>query len=297
MILFDIILWNYYYLILFKRQYIMVFNVNHFKVCIYGHKNENINSMASNFPDYKIEKIVLTDNTSCHHDHAKKLQEKPLEKLPVKPINETNVFNHYMTHNIDTHDVLFVNADSVKKVKIEGTESIYYIINMIETKLKDADSPYVILFNRYMDNNYSTHYIGDISKSVSLFRSFRPKESDCFFLSRNMIKILKEKHLKNLYKGIDVKRESFRYVKEGLAEAFSFNPNLFTFMIEKSENINQSQSNKTTMIKGDETRSMSKTLELFFSDHIILFWCFVIFFTCTMFIVILKTFNLMSHLI
>jgi hypothetical protein len=271
----------------------MVFNVNHFKVCIFGHCTENINSMASNFPDYKIQKIVLTDNTSCHHDHSKKLPAKPL----AKTINETNVFNHYMTYNIDTHDVLFVNADSVKKVKIEGTESLHYIINMIETKLKDINNPYVILFNRFMDNNYSTHYLGDISKSVSLFKSFKPKESDCFFLSRNMIKVLKEKHLKNLYKGIDVKRESFRYVKDGLAEAFSFNPNLFTFMIEKSENVNQTQTNKTTLIKGDETRSISKTLELFFSDHIIIFWIFLVAFVCTMFLVILKTFNLMSHLI
>ena len=278
------------FLIYLKDSAYMTFNINYFKVCIFGYNPENINSMASNFPDYKIQKIILTEGVTPLDPHS---HLDPTKKY----INETNVYNHYLTYNIDTHDVLFVNADSVKKVKIEGTESLHYIISMIETKLKDINNPYTILFNRYLDNNFSTHYIGEINKSVSLFRSFKPKESDCFFVSRNMIKVLKEKYLKDLYKGVDIKTFIFRYVKEGKAEAFSFNPNIFAFMIEKSENINQTQHNKTTMIKGDETRSISKTLEIFFSDHILLFWCFITFFVCSVFLVILKSFNLFSSLV
>lgn len=236
-----------------------------FKIFVYGKSEEYISNIRNNLNTYSTEKILLTDDLS-----------------------ESMVVNHCLVHYPGAGQMMFINADTMKKVDISGSESIRSVISKTESYLEDSTKPYVILFNRYLDCGTKTHYLGEIISSVSLFRSFDPGNSDCFYLSTGVVSKLRDTfpNIGSLH--LEMKRIVFTYIRKGIFDCFSFNPNLYTFRIQDSLVNSHMQYYKLSPIKHEETTNINNTVSNFFSSHIIIFWIFIVFFICTVLIIGLR---------
>ena len=250
----------------------MTFEQSKLKVFVYGLDKTKIDNISQSLRHYPVQKILLSSDFKSP-DYI------PEEKILLRFLNESST-------------LMFINADTMKKNNIVGLDNISKIILKIEDKSKK--NPYVILFNRYLDSNLQTHYLGELDQSseVSIFQSFNPGYSDAYYLSEKTVTLLRNLIQKDSKQ--DARRILFSLVKEGRINAYSFNPNLYIFRIEDSTLNNNDQAFKSSIIKYDqimENRKLDRNISLFFSDHIMLFWIFIVFFICTILILILRTFK------
>jgi hypothetical protein len=231
-----------------------------FQIYVYGKDEKKIDEIRSDLSSYSTNKIL--------NDF------------------DTNAVSEILSSYYGTQGVMLINADAVKRINVAGTDNISTIITKIESLLKSPGGPYMILFNRFQDNNVQTHYIGELVKSVSIFRSFNPKGSDCIYISGKALPLIKSS-IESGTNATDVNLFS----RIDSIEAFSFNPNLYIFRLEDSAASSTEHQLKSSIIKCEGSRSISKTIELFFSNHILLFWVFLVFFICSIFIVSLRIFK------
>lgn len=254
----------------------MSFDQTKLRIIVYGLDRSKIDSISSYFKQYSVKKVILTTDF-----------------LDPEGITEDKV----VLNNLDeAPQLMFVNADSMKRANISGVDNISKPILKSEEKSKNA--PYIVLFNRYLDSNLQTHYLGELGydSEVSMFQSFNPGNSDAYYLSEKCVTLLK--NLASPNGKYDSKRTLFSLIREGRINAYSFNPNLYTFRLEDSTQENNIQYFKSSPIKYDnimENRRLDKNISLFFSDHIMLFWIFIVFFICSVFLLILRVFKIGSY--
>lgn len=252
----------------------MSFDQVKLKIFIYGVDKDKIDNISRSVKQYSVQKILLSS------DNKNLLTE---DKIILQYLHEAS-------------QLMFINADSMKKNNILGLDNISKTILKAEDKSKK--SPYVVLFNRYLDSNLQTHYIGelDYDSGVSMFQSFNPGNSDAFYLSEKAVTLLR--NLTSPNSKHNSKKILFSLIREGRINAYSFNPNLYVFRLEDSSANNNDQVFKSSIIKHDqimENRCLDRNISLFFSDHIILFWIFIVFFICTVLLLILRAFKIGSY--
>lgn len=248
---------------------------------IYGKEELSINSLASTFSGKKIIKIMLKEDLN---------------------ITSENVVSYIVKTYPNYGDYYFFNADTIKKVNVKGLENIDLVIN--NTKGYVNTNPYIILLNRYLDSVFQTQYLGEltVNSGVSVFQSFNPGNSEAFYVPNAAMNIIK-----NMYKlvtidhtKVNIKHAIFDKVRKGEFDAFSFNPNIYTFRLENSSAESDLQYLKSSIINHDkimEERRLDRTISLFFSDRILLFWIFIVFFICVTLIITLKIFKLTDYVI
>lgn len=244
----------------------MSFNLSNFAIFIFGQSESKIKEMKNNFLNQNCIEIKLTNTTT---------------------INDKNIINYCVKNYPNTNHMLLVNSDTMKKVNIYGSEKISNIIS----KIKPYEDSFILLFNRYLDSGIQSHYVQEILKDVSLFRSFNPSYSDCFYLSKGLVDKLKNTLSPDL---ASYTTKIFDLVRDEKLECFSFNPNLYTFRIEDSTLTYSSHTKMSTMLKEETHINFNQDVSKFFSSHIILFWIFLVFFICTIYTICLKTLNLGS---
>lgn len=244
---------------------------------IYGRDKSAINFASVSFSEYNKYMIVIDDNV----------------------ITEDHVMAEALYNNSFYSGFVFYNADTMKRVNIKGIGNFADIISRVNELVgsqpgTSTSSRQIILFNRYLDSNFQTHYLGEysISSGVSVFQSFKPGNSDAFYVSPDAVR-----YLQGLYGGKfendndGIKHRLFDAARNGDVNAYTFNPNLYTYRLESSIEESNKQYFKTSPINYDtiiETRRLGKNISLFFSDHILLFWIFIVFFICLMLVIFLK---------
>lgn len=254
----------------------MNFDQEKLKIIVYGSDKAKVDSIALTVKQYSVEKVILS-----------------VESEGPNSLTENNmIFKHLLAAS----QLMFINADSMKKNNISGIDNISKPILKAEEKSKKA--PYIVLFNRYLDSNLQTHYLGELNSDsgVSMFQSFNPGNSDAYYLSEKCVILLRNLACPN--GKYDLKKTLFSLIREGRINAYSFNPNLYIFRLEDSSQDNNIQFFKSSIIKYDqimENRRLDRNISLFFSDHIMLFWIFIVFFICTIFLLILRVFKIGSY--
>lgn len=228
------------------------------RVFIYGKNIDSINDMKKNFSDNYIQTVIL-DNE----------------------VTERKIVNYCLKRYTINGDYMFVNADTMKKVHIMGFNSINNSIEKIKNYIDD--DKYVILFHRYNDSGINSHYLTDILYEVSVFRSYKPGNSDCFLISEKAVEFLKDKS-----QTINYYDEIKKRVRYGEFDCLTFNPNLFTFRIEDSDLSAAIHQSKCSMLKSDESTNFNDKISIYFSSHMILFWIFFVFIICAIFTVLVK---------
>lgn len=246
----------------------MSFSLSKFYVVIYGQNKEKIEEVALELSSYNVRKMILEDSTD--------------DCMIVE-----DILKLYYTGS----SYLIINADIVKRINIKHTDEIGSIINKASKYLRDPNDPYIIMFNRFLDCGIQSHYLGEIVDSVSIFRSFYPGGSNALFLSENAVKYIKNNDLDTIYNE-PIKSKIFSLVRDGIFDAFSFNPNLYVYRLECSSETNETQAQKCSVLKSYDGDSISDTLTKFFSDRIIGFWIFLVFFICVVLIILLKIFQI-----
>lgn len=253
----------------------MSYDLSDLKIIVYGRNRDKIDNICSYNKKYNCQ-VVILDNK----------------------ITEDRLLSMFL---FESAHMIFINADTMKPARIVGTDDIKRIIIKTENKAGiKHDSPYVIFFNRYLDSNLQTHYLGelDFESHVSLFESFNPGNSDAFYLSKKCVSFLRLSFPNPLEYKSNIKKSLFTYIRDGSVDAYSFNPNLYVFRLEDSPLDFNDQYFKSSIITYDsimESRRLSKNIALFFSDHIILFWIFIVFFICTMLILFLRILKIGSY--
>lgn len=184
---------------------------------------------------------------------------------------------------------VFINADTMKPVRIRGMTSLIDIISTTESFLTPVGK-YAILLNRYMDSNLQTRYIGEYNSTsnVSIFQSFNPQGSDAYYLPETTISHLRSKYSTNLEKDL------YNDIKEGKISAYSYNPNLFVYTLENVTDSIKDQFQKSSIVDSTtilEDRRIEHRIGLYLSDHIVLFWIFIVFLICIVCIALLKVFR------
>lgn len=258
----------------------MSFDQSRLKIIVYGTDKAKIDSISLIVRQYSVKKVIITTDPKIILKDPSVITE---DKVLLKNLNESP-------------QLMFINADSMKRNNVSGIDNISKPI--IKSEDKSKKTPYVVLFNRYLDSNLQTHYLGELDSDsgVSIFQSFNPGNSDAYYLSEKCVTLLRSLACPN--EKYDSKRTLFSLIREGRINAFSFNPNLFIFRLEDSSQDNNIQYFKTSMIKYDnimENRRLDRNISLFFSDHIMLFWIFIVFFICSILLLILRVFKIGSY--
>lgn len=241
----------------------MVFNTSRFRVFVYGSDKKSINEIKSNFTAYSSYGILFDDT-----------------------LTERTIINYCLEQWPSTGHCLFINADTMKKVNIVGFNTVSSLISKMEDIVIDKDA-YMIMFHRCNDSGINSHYVNEILNGVSVFKSFKPGNSDCFYLSDAAITILKE-----IPKDTDYSKKIRSFVRSGEYDCFSFNPNLYTFRLEDSDLNATIHQSKCSMLQRDESISVNDRISQYFSSHLLLFWIFFVFFICVIFVALIKVFKI-----
>lgn len=203
-------------------------------------------------------------------------------------IGEDNVIYHTIKkYNIKDEDLIFINYDTMKPSYKFNINDIINNVNIYQKYKKN----YFIFFNRYLDSGNQVKYLTDIPTIpyVSLYESFNPGNSDAFFMDKNIVNIV--------HNNIKTKRELFDIVRRGIARGYSFNPNLITYDFENSIESNIIEFSKSAPITKNEYldfEKLNRNISIFFSDHILIFWLFIVFFICLIFLIIMRKFKWME---
>ena len=240
----------------------MIFNLSGFTIFIYGRNEDNINEMNSNFSSYQTIKIIIDGDEE--------------ERIAINNIFDDYYFQH----------AVFVNADTMKRVPIVGTESIGSVVDKVNDEVL-LNKPFLITFNRYYDGGNQVQYVKEITNGVSLFRSFNPGNSDCFYVSKGVVE-----HVRKNYQGGDYIKKVFSLARAGEFSCFSFNPDLYVFKFKDSPESYTVQQSKTSTYRPQSSFDIDESVAKFFSSHLILFWIFFVFFVCTVFIILVKVFKI-----
>lgn len=255
-------------------------NLGTFDLFIYGVQEERVEKIFSDLKKYLPKKRLLEKGQYDEDFFCEEIWSH------VTGVSES--------HSIQ-RDIMFINADDMKKNPLKGSDidEIYF---EIRKKSSPPEKPFLILFNRYLDSPSQFHYLGE-KNDISLFQSYNPGNSDAFYLSSGGTKLMNEKID---MKTKDFKKKLFDLVRDGKINCFSFNPNLYVFDLAGSEKIDNIQYIKSSIINCSslfEKKGLGKSISLLLSNHVLLFWAFFVFFICTIFIIILKTFKIGSQLL
>lgn len=249
-------------------------NSGTFDLFIYGAQEERIEKISHDLRKYLPKKRFLKKS---QYDEEFFCEEILSEKILIQ------------------RDIMFINADDMKKNPLKGSD-IDEIYLEIRKRSSPPEKPFLILFNRYLDSPSKFHYLGE-KNEISLFQSYNPGNSDAFYLSSGGIKLMREKINR---KTIDFRKILFDFVKEGKINCFSFNPNLYVFDLAGSDKVDNIQYIKSSIINCSslfEKKGLGKNISLLLCNHVLLFWAFFVFFICTIFIIVLKTFKIGSQLL
>lgn len=239
------------------------------KVIYYGKEN----------PDRKNKFIPIFGNSKYH------------VVILDNKVSEDNVIYYALEkYNIINEKVMFINFDTMKPAYKFELSNIMNYVNLYQ----HGKSRYFVFFNRYLDSGNQTKYLREISSpsEVSLFESFNPGNSDAFLLDGEVVNVIRN--------GLKTRRNAFDLVRKGFARGYSFSPNLITYNFRDSAESNEIEFSKSCPLAKDEHLNFQKINEnitLFFSNHVIIFWVFIIFFICLVFLIILRKFKwLEKHL-
>lgn len=239
------------------------------KVIFYGNDyNSIIEKFRSLIPN-NIDHIILLDDV----------------------VGEDNVIYHSIKKFNITSDVMFINFNTMKPAYNFDFSNI---LNNINTFQKNK-SNYIIFFNRYLDSSNQTVFLKDLDSpdNVSLFESFNPGNSDAFFIDSGFVKKIINEDLKT-------RKQIFDLVRKNKGRSYSFDPNLITYNFKDSTDNVKIESSKSSPISGEDKfnfQKLNRNITLFFSDNIILFWVFIVFFICISFLACLRVFKIGSQYI
>lgn len=204
-------------------------------------------------------------------------------------VGEDNVvYNSIKKFNISKEDVLFINFDTMKPAY---NFDIGNIINNVQI-FQGGKKNFIVFLNRYLDSANQVNYLKELGSPsfVSMFESFNPGNSDAFYIDSGIVDLIIHGNLKTRRNIIDL-------VRDGKARGYSFNPNLITYNFKDSTESAKVEFSKSSPISDDERfdlRKLSRNISIFFSDHVILFWVFMVFFICLSFLFFLRVFKIGS---